>query len=121
MRSQKVGGLEEGRLATILHPSGTLGVLVVTPQVCLQCFIGLKKGGVVSAKAPSLTQITPSAAQPPSPQIHPPPPASVLIYLWWNSSQTSTNDRLHPELNVDVILVLILKAALKVQILHSGL
>lgn len=54
-RSQKVGGFEGGGreelgLAEILHPSGTLGVLVVTPQVCLQCFIGLKKGGVVSVK-----------------------------------------------------------------------
>lgn len=44
MRSQKVGGFEGGRLVEILHPSGTLGFLVATPQVCLQCFTGLKKG-----------------------------------------------------------------------------
>lgn len=75
MRSQKVGGFEGGRLAEILHLSGTLGVLVVTPQVCLQCFIGQKKRGCGLSQgvvAPSLTQITPSAAEPPSPQMHPP-------------------------------------------------
>lgn len=49
-RRLRGGSREELGLAEILYPSGTLGVLVVTPQVCLQCFIGLKKGGMVSVK-----------------------------------------------------------------------
>lgn len=90
MRSQKVGGFDGGRLAEILHPSGTLGVFGGhTTSVSAMFYRPEKRGCGLSkgAVAPSLTQITPSAAEPTSPQIHPPPPpASVLIYLWWNSA-----------------------------------